>query len=54
MIFKAVQQMNSSGKQKHNVVDSNGKRADQFDTEEAAQARARELNAEYERVSAIL
>lgn len=36
------------------VVDVHGKTSEQFDTEHAANARAEELNAEYERVLEIL
>lgn len=54
MNFKVLKQMNSSGKQKHNVVDSSGKRYDQFNTEAEADARAKEMNDEYERVLAVL
>lgn len=54
MDYKVLEQMNSSGRQKFNVVDRDGRRVDQFDDDAPAQARAAELNAEYERVSAIL
>lgn len=54
MEFTVKQQMNSSGRHKYNVVDGSGKRADQFDTQAEAQVRADQMNAEYERVLAVL
>lgn len=36
------------------VVDVHGKTSEQFNTEHAANARAEQLNAEYERVLAVL
>jgi hypothetical protein len=54
MNFQVIKQMNSSGRQMYNVVDSNGKRADSFTTQEAADTRAAAMNAEYERVLAVL
>lgn len=49
MDYKVLQQAD-----KFNVVDRDGRHIDQFDNDIVAQTRAKELNAEYERISAIL